>query len=109
MSLTSILRERADKAKALRLYAVEEARQLASLLHNQFEFEAIYLFGSVLSERFRRHSDIDMAIIGLKSKDFFKAHGFLLRESKYNIDLKPFEDMPSDMKKKILDEGEKIG
>lgn len=109
MSLTSALRERAEKAKALRLDAVEDARRLAALLHKHFEFEAIFLFGSVLSERFRRHSDVDMAIIGLRPEDFFKAHALLLRESRYDIDLKPFEDMPEDMKKKILSEGERIG
>ena len=109
MSLADILREREAKAEAHRLSAVAEARRLTAFLRKRFEFEAIYLFGSVLSRRFRRRSDLDMAIKGLKPQDFFKAYAFLIRESAYTIDLKPFEDMPEDMQEKIEREGERIG
>jgi predicted nucleotidyltransferase len=109
MSLAGVLKEREAKLKALKQDAMEEAQRLASLLSERFKFEAIYLHGSLLSGKFRRHSDIDLIIKGLKMEDFFKAYAFLIKESKYEIDLKPFEDLKEDFKESVLAKGMKIG
>lgn len=109
MSLSGVLKERELKLKALKQDAMEEAQRLASLLKDRFKFEAIYLHGSLLSGRFRRHSDIDMIIKGLRMEDFFKAYALLIKESKYEIDLKPFEDLKEDFKESVLAKGMKIG
>jgi predicted nucleotidyltransferase len=109
MSLDVVLKERKKKMVTLRSDALKEAQRLASLLSKRYKFEAIYLFGSVLSDKFRLHSDIDMVIKGLKTEDFFKAYAFLIKESKYKIDLKPFEDLEDDFKEKVFKKGIKIG
>lgn len=67
---------------ALREDALKEVRRLVSLLSERYKFESIYIYGSILSDRFVRHSDIDMVIKGLKVSDFFKAHAYLIKESK---------------------------
>ncbi len=109
MSLMTVLHERARKTEARRQEAIAEAKRLASLLRDKYAFESLYLTGSVLSGKFRLHSDIDMVIKGLRSEDFFKAHAFLLKGSEFDIDLKPFEDLTEDFKKKVLSGGLKIG
>lgn len=109
MSLLRILKEREQKRKALRYDAITETRQLASLLRKHYEFESIYICGSILSERFGPHSDIDMIIKGLQSESFFKAHALLLKESTYTIDLRPFEDLLDEFKYKIVAKGMRIG
>ena len=88
---------------------MKEAKRLVLLLKNRFEFEAVYICGSLLSGKFGPHSDIDMVIKGSKMEDFFKVYALLIKESKYKIDLKPFEDMMEDFKEKVLTEGMKIG
>ncbi|MBI5194720.1 MAG: nucleotidyltransferase domain-containing protein [Nitrospirae bacterium] len=109
MALQAVLKEREKKLTILRNNAMKEAQRLAFLLSKRYKFEAIYLFGSLLSGKFRLHSDIDMVIKGLKVEDFFKAHAFLIKESRYRIDLKPFEDLEDSFKEKILRKGLKIG
>lgn len=109
MTLTTVLKEREMKQKRLREDAVAEARRLASILKKRFKFESVYIYGSILTDNFRSHSDIDMVITGLPENEFFKAHALLIKESYYKIDLKPFEDLSDDFRKKVLTGGMKIG
>ena len=109
MSLKTVLKEREKKKEVLRQEAIAEVQKLVSLLRKRFQFESIYICGSILTDNFSSHSDIDMVIKGLRVEDFFKAHAFLLKESKYEIDLKPFEDLKEDFKEKILTRGMKVG
>jgi len=109
MSLMEILQKRTEKTEDRRQEAIAEAKRLAALLRDRFALEAVYLTGSILSDKFRLHSDIDMIVKGLRSEDFFKAHAFLLKASAFDIDLKPFEDLTDDFKDKALSEGMKIG
>lgn len=109
MTLTSVLKEREKKKKTLRQNAIAEARRLASILRKRFKFESIYIYGSILSDNFRLHSDIDMVIKGLPSNDFFKVYAMLIKESDYKIDLKPFEDLSVEFKEKVSTGGMKVG
>lgn len=108
MSIVAVLKERKKRKKALRAGALKEAKRLASLLRQHYEFESLYLYGSVMTDRFGYHSDIDMAIKGLEIQNFFKAYALLIKESIYRIDLKPFEEMTEDFRKKVLTGGVKI-
>lgn len=109
MSLIAVLQEREKRLECLRKNALIEAERLASLLRKRFDFEAIYLFGSVLTGRFKVGSDIDMVIKGMKIEDFFKAYAYIIKEARYRVDLKPFEDLSEEFKKKISSEGKRIG
>ena len=109
MSITTILKERKDRTRHLRKDALNEAKRLSSLLRRHYEFEALYLYGSVLTDRFGFHSDIDMAIKGMRVEVFFKAYAILIKESKYEIDLKPFEELTDELREKVLSGGIRIG
>ncbi len=109
MPLSEIIKRQRGKRLALRKEALKEAKRLYILLRKKFEFEDIYIFGSVLTDKFSSKSDIDLAIKGLKTEDFFKAYAFLLREGEFVIDLKPFEDMTIDLQKTVLLKGNRLG
>lgn len=109
MILAKILREKKKKRELLKRKAVDEIYRLTSLLKEKFHFESCYIHGSLLSDSFKTHSDIDIVVKGLKISDFFKAYAFLIRHSSYTIDLKPFEDLTDDLKRKILEKGVLIG
>ncbi len=47
----------------------------------------IYLFGSLVKGDFSAQSDIDLAVKGLKKKDFFKTLGMLLAVLEHPVDL----------------------
>ncbi|MGA1843374.1 MAG: nucleotidyltransferase domain-containing protein [bacterium] len=67
------------------------------------------MYGSILSDKFGPHSDIDLVIKGIKVEEFYKAYAFLIKESEYEIDLKPFEEISEDFRAKVMQRGIKIG
>lgn len=74
-----------------------------------YRFKRLYLFGSSLSKRLLAPwSDIDLAIEGLKGDLFFRAYALMLKEARFPVDLKPFEDLDRLFKERIKKEGEII-
>jgi predicted nucleotidyltransferase len=70
----STLFERREKERELeRLQVIEEVKRPATALRARFAYDELLLFGSLVSGKFDRHSDIDLAIKGLASDHFFKA------------------------------------
>ncbi len=109
MSLIAILKEREKRRFFLKKGALKEARRLAGILKQRFNFDSLYIFGSILTDKFRVHSDIDMVIKGLESDKFFKAYGLLIKESGYKIDLKPYEELGNEFKEMVMKRGKRIG
>lgn len=89
--------------------AITDAKQLAALLRKHFKFESLYLYGSILSDTFKPGSDLDLVIKGMRIEDFFKAYALLLKESRFPVDLKPFEDLTDEFKAGIQERGMLIG
>lgn len=102
---------RKEKIECLRAELKKEAVYASQLLSDSgFKFDRIYLFGSVAEKDkpLFPWSDIDLAIEGLQADMFYKTYGFLLRNSRHEIDLKPFEELDEALRKKIRLEGEVI-
>jgi predicted nucleotidyltransferase len=75
----------------------------------KYDVEKIILFGSICQrEDFHKHSDIDIAVVGLQDQFFFKAFGELMMKLDFEIDLKPYEQLDLLMKDRILKKGEVI-
>ena len=86
--------KRKFEERKLRDAASKEADRLSALLKKKFEYEALYLIGSVVKgRRFNSHSDIDLVIKGLNQAFFFKVLALLLKNSAFRIDLKPWEEL----------------
>ncbi len=106
MGYLDLLKEKEREKELLREKALTEAERLSKLLREKFEFDTLFLIGSVIKEKnFTRHSDIDFVIKGLKKDLFFKALSLLMSKSAFNIDLKPYEELDKDSKFKIEKEG----
>lgn len=102
---------RKEKTELLRSEFKKEALYISQLLSKAgFKFDRIYLFGSVVEKDkpLFPWSDIDLAIEGLPSDMFYKTYGFLLKNSKHEIDLKPFEELNEAVRKKIRRKGKVI-
>jgi len=100
---------RRKRRQQVKTGAINDAKQLAGLLRKHFEFESLYLYGSILSDTFWPGSDLDLVIKGMRIEDFFKAYALLLKESKFPVDLKPFEDLTDEFKAGIQERGLLIG
>lgn len=106
MGYITLLKKKELENKNLQEAALKEAERLSALLKKKFECEAIYLIGSVIKEKgFSHHSDIDFVIRGLKKELFFKALALLIKNSTFDIDLKPWEELNADSKVKVEREG----
>ena len=108
MGLIEVLKERSQQAEALSQDAFREARRLAKALRERHDFDSLYLCGSLLKGKFSARSDIDLIVKGMDVKDFFKALAYLLSESRYGIDFKPWEDLEEDFKERVLKEGMRL-
>ena len=109
MSLKRVLAERGRSRRSRQEQARTEAWKLAAELRQRFVFHRLYLIGSLAKGRFGSQSDIDLVIQGLAPESFFKGYAFLLKESRFPIDLKPFEDLPPEEQSRIVQEGKSLG
>lgn len=90
--------------------AWQVARLAATFLNKNFGVRKVFVFGSLLNEElFHFKSDIDMAVLGLDEKHYYRAQGQLLAlDPEFEIDLILMEDAPENLKEKIDSEGIEI-
>ena len=85
---------------------IREAKRLSNLLVENFDLEAVYLFGSLTwGDTWTIDTDIDLAVQGLAPERYFSAIGFLERESNFKVDLVQLENAPDYLRQRILSEG----
>jgi uncharacterized protein len=65
----------------------------------------ILLFGSYAEGRNSAHSDIDIAVCGMSSKDYFKAVASLPYLVKHPVDLIDFDDLSPKYRRSIEKDG----
>jgi len=94
-------RERREQRRQARLGAVFRALEELS---RQVPFQEAYIFGSLAKPyRYFDESDIDVAFVGLRDEDFFRAIAFLSRELEADVDVLQLEGHP--LREKIVKEG----
>ena len=94
-------RERKEQRRKEFLEAVFQA--LEELSH-EVPFEEVYIFGSLAKPyRYSGDSDVDVAFLGLKDEDFFRAMAFLSRKLGTEVDVLQLEGHR--LREKILKEG----
>jgi len=69
--------------------------------------EEIYLYGSIAEDRFDEGSDIDLAVKGIPSGEFFRVLGRLMLELDHPVDLVDL-DKDEDFSRFLKEEGELI-
>jgi predicted nucleotidyltransferase len=68
----------------------EDIKKATNLLKNE-GCESVFLFGSMVTGNFHQNSDIDIGIMGLPPKKFFRVYANLDKESSNKIDLVDFD------------------
>jgi predicted nucleotidyltransferase len=81
---------------------------IIKLLVDEFGATKIILFGSLLTNKFHQESDIDLAVEGIQSRDYFRALAKVNDLGECPIDLKPMEDLDPYFLGKVLQKGQCI-
>ena len=92
------------------LFAAESAKDVASAitkeLKSRFGASKVMLFGSLTREDFHRWSDIDLAVWGVSSVDYYRAVAFASGFSDlFKVDLVDAEDCSESLRLHIQREG----
>ncbi|KHE90420.1 MAG: hypothetical protein SCABRO_03803 [Candidatus Scalindua brodae] len=83
---------------------LKEACNILRKLSEGVQFEAAYIFGSVLEmNRFSEHSDVDIAFLGLDRDELFYVTSFISGKIGRDVNIIHLEDIS--FKDKILMEG----
>ena len=71
----SILKKQSDREK-MRIADLQQVQDTLRSLENKYKWDEAYLFGSIVLEgRYRKKSDIDIALLGLKKHDYYEFIG----------------------------------
>lgn len=83
------------------------AREAAALLKERFGAQRVVLYGSLARDDYFHHrSDIDLAVQGIASRDFWRAWATLDRiDAEFEIDLVDMEDATPTLWSQIKGEG----
>lgn len=85
---------------------LERAERVASLLRERFGARKVILFGSVATGRLWRHSDLDLAVLGLSEEQymeaFWEASGMA---QPFQLDLLPVERASAALQRRLAQEG----
>lgn len=108
MPFSDLLDRREMQRKEYRTATLAAVRECCRLFAREFPCTRVWIFGSLITGRFHRQSDIDIAAEGLPEPLFFKAHAYLMRclPAGHEIDLKPFEALAAPVRQRIETEGE---
>jgi len=106
--LENISSKKAEISRKRTSEALKEAKKISKILAGKFGAEEVILFGSLTEEKkFDSASDIDLAVKGLKN-EYLKAYGYCLRNTRFNLDIKSYEDMPEKFKAVVDKKGIKL-
>jgi predicted nucleotidyltransferase len=68
----------------------DDIKKATNLLKNE-GCKTVFLFGSMVTGKIHQNSDIDIGIMGLPPKKFFRVSAYLDKESSNKIDLVDFD------------------
>jgi predicted nucleotidyltransferase len=82
---------------------LDQARQAAVVLAGRWPgIRQVWLFGSLLGESFREHSDLDLLVEGLPAEALIEALGLAERQGPMAVDLRRAEDLELELRQRLL-------
>jgi len=86
--------------------AKQEAQEITDFLVERYAVRRVILFGSLTRDRFHAASDIDLAVEGLPSADYFAILAEVNQMTSRWVDLKLWQDLEPYFKSRVLETGE---
>lgn len=82
----------------------EDIKKATQILKNNGAKE-VFVFGSIANGKFNEYSDIDIAVKGIKEKDFYKVASILMFELENEFDLIDLDDKKNRFSQMLLKVG----
>ena len=87
---------------------IKDDIERATEILKKYGCSEVFIFGSLVKERFNENSDIDIAVRGLKDEDYFKVLAELGREICCEVDLIDLDDEENRFAQFILSKKELV-
>ena len=95
--------DREQLEQKTRQEGLEQAINAAAAMRKRWpQIRSIHLFGSVLDDRFRSHSDLDLLVEGLPPATLLDAIALTEGDGPLPVDLKRREDLSDDLVQRLL-------
>ena len=92
-----------EQLEKRRQEGLAQATKAAAAMREKWpQIRAVYVFGSVLDERFRSHSDLDLLVDGLPPGSLLDAIAIAEDAGPLPVDLKRQEDLSEDLVQRLL-------
>lgn len=86
--------------------ARQEAQRVTDFLVERYNVQRVILFGSLTRDRFDAESDIDLAVEGLPSANYFAILSEVNQMASRWVDLKLWQDLEPYFQSRVLETGE---
>lgn len=97
--------QQSAQLKVLKHQAWKQVESIAQLLRQKFGVTGIFVYGSLVKDRFNAESDIDIAVTGLAKERFFEAVALVNGKCDRWVDLKPIESLEPYFWQRIQSQG----
>lgn len=91
--------------ESLKHQAWQDVKRIAQVLRQEFGATGVFVYGSLVKNRFKPDSDIDIAVAGLAKERFFEAVAVVNEECDRWVDLKPIESLEPYFWQRIQSQG----
>jgi len=96
-----IEKQKADRERE-RQQVLSSVKDILEELAPEYGFSKAYIFGSIVKPgRFRRNSDVDIAIFDLKDEDFFRLMAEISRKLERNVEICQMETVDERLRRSI--------
>lgn len=107
-ALTSLRRRRAEREArlaTLRTGLMAAAHRAATALAGHPGVQRVVLFGSAATGTADEHSDLDLAVVGLTDREYFRASADAVEAAGFEVDLVQLEQAPASLREVIERDG----
>lgn len=98
-------RQEQDALKSHLDEIMKEVQNIALFLVQRYNVNRVILFGSFAKGQHRFDSDVDIAVEGLSSRDYWKAWVEVDNLSSISVDLRCLEDFPKEFRTRVFKQG----
>ena len=97
--------QQAAQLDSLKHQAWQDVKRITQVLRQQFGATGVFVYGSLVKDRFTADSDIDIAVTGLAKERFYEAVAVVNDVCDRWVDLKPIESLEPYFWQRIQSQG----
>ena len=97
--------QQAAQLKVVKRQAWQDVQRITQILKQEFGVTQVFVYGSLVNDRFKAESDIDIAVAELAKERFYEAMATINEVCDRWVDLKPIESLQPYFWQRIQSQG----